>query len=74
MFWLAFKIWGIKNKYKKNYSNVYNSSTVKIKAEKEGEEIKIQKGVRQGDPLSLRLFTAVQESVFLQIHWEKRGL
>lgn len=54
--------------------NVYKKSTAKIKLEKEGGEIKIERGVRQGDPVSPKLFTAVLEEVFRQLNWEEYGI
>ena len=38
------------------------------------EEIKISRGVRQGDPISPKLFTASIEEVFKNCELEKRGI
>lgn len=72
--WQALKSQGIENKYIRVVKNIYDNSKAKIKLEKEGEEIKIERGVRQGDPLSPKLFTAVLEEVFRQLDWENCGL
>ena len=36
--------------------------------------IKIAKGVRQGDTISPKLFTATPESIFRKIDWEEKGM
>lgn len=42
--------------------------------EREGKEIKIDRGVRQDDPVSPKLFTAVLEDVFRQLDWDEYGI
>lgn len=39
--------------------------------ESKGETIKINKGVRQGDLLSPKIFSAVLEAIFRNINWER---
>lgn len=65
------KIQGIENKHIRIIRNVYNSGTAEIKTEREGVEKKYLRDVRQGGPLSPRLFTAVLESVFRQLNRKK---
>lgn len=72
--WQALKNQGVDIKYIRILKNIYLNSTAKIKLEKEGSEIKIKRGVRQGDPVSPKLFTAVLEEVFRQLDWERYGL
>ena len=38
------------------------------------QQINIRRGVRQGDTISSKLFTAALESIFRQLTWETRGL
>ena len=37
-------------------------------------EIKVAKGVRQGDMISPKLFTASLESIFCKTDWERKGI
>ena len=41
---------------------------------KESEIIKIKKGVRQGDTISPKLFTATLDIIFRRFNWENKGL
>ncbi|GBP48050.1 Retrovirus-related Pol polyprotein from type-1 retrotransposable element R2 [Eumeta japonica] len=72
--WQALKNQGIENKYIRILKNICDNSETKIKPEKEGKEIKIERGLRQGDSLSPQLFTAILKEVFRQLDWEQCGL
>ena len=55
--------------------DIYTDATARIhRNEQVSEEIKILKGVRQGDPLSPKLFTATIQDAFRKIELEERGL
>ena len=41
---------------------------------KESETIRIKRGVRQGDTISPKLFTATLESIFRRLNWEHKGV
>ena len=41
---------------------------------KESEKIRIKRGVRQGDTISPKLFTATLESIFRRLNWEHKGV
>ena len=38
------------------------------------EKIRIKRGVRQGDTISPKLFTATLESIFRRLNWENKGV
>lgn len=56
---------------KKHY---YCNSTAQIKLETAGKEFPIERGVRQGDPISPKLFTAVLEQIYRNLDWSQYGL
>ena len=41
---------------------------------KDSEKIRIKRGVRQGDTISPKLFTATLESIFRRLNWENKGV
>ncbi|XP_045450487.1 uncharacterized protein LOC123659284 [Melitaea cinxia] len=51
-----------------------NQPKEQIQLERVGDEFTIERGVRQGDPLSPKIFTAVLENIFRNIEWEHFGI
>ena len=49
-------------------------SSVTVHLHKEIEKIRIKRGVRQGDTISPKLFTATLESIFRKLNWENNGV
>ncbi|CAG9793426.1 unnamed protein product [Diatraea saccharalis] len=72
--WNALSQLNVEQKYINILKNIYVKSTSRIKLETKGDEIKIERGVRQGDPLSPKIFIAVLECIFRNLNWEKKGI
>ncbi|GBP28564.1 Retrovirus-related Pol polyprotein from type-2 retrotransposable element R2DM; Endonuclease [Eumeta japonica] len=72
--WDSLKNQGIPTVYIKIIKSIYAKSKARIKLESLGETFKIERRVRQGDPLSPKLFSAVLENVFRKLHWNYYGL
>ena len=53
---------------------IYTNSSVTVHLHKESETIRIKRGVRQGDTISPKLFTATPKSVFRRLNWENKGV
>ena len=54
--------------------DIYTDSSVTIHLHKESEKIRIKRGVRQGDTISPKLFTATLENIFRRLNWENKGV
>ena len=65
---------GIEERYVKLLEDIYRGSTATIKLHKTSDKIPIKKGVRQGDTISPKLFTACLEEIFKKLNWEGRGI
>ena len=62
----------ILRKYGDLLSNCDHQSSVTVHLHKESEKIRIKRGVRQGDTISPKLFTATLESIFRRLNWENK--
>ena len=65
---------GIDEPYIRVLEDIYRDSTTTIKLHKKSEKIPIKKGVRQGDTISPKLFTACLEEIFKKLEWENIGM
>ena len=66
---------GVNENYISIIKDIYTDATARFHInEQVSEEIKILKGVRQGDALSPKLFTATIQDAFRKIELEERGL
>ena len=65
---------GIEDVYIDILKHKYTDSPVIVHLHKESEQIRIKRGVRQGDTISPKLFTATLESIFRRLNWENKGL
>lgn len=72
--WTALSKQGVSHKIISILAELYKNNTAKIKTEIEGKTFKIERGVRQGDPISPSLFTAVLEEVFRNLNIDNLGL
>lgn len=72
--WQALIQQGVPKKYVRIIKNIYENSTAQIKLESTGEEFPIARGVRQGDPLSPKLFSAILENIFRNLDWDSFGI
>ena len=60
--------------YSPSHSDEETDSSVTLHLQKESEKIRIKRGVRQGDTISPKLFTATLESIFRRLNWENKGV
>ena len=60
----------MQEKYINIIKETYTEGTAQVRTEKLGRKIKIMKGVRQGDTLSLVMFTAAVEEIFMRMNTE----
>lgn len=68
--WESLKEQGIPTKYISILKAIYSKTSAQIRLEKIGDTFPIKRGVKQGDPISPKLFTALLESVFRKIHFD----
>ena len=64
---------GIDDVYIEILKDIYTDSSVTVYLHKEGEKIRIKRGVRQGDTISPKIFTAALESIFRRLAWDNKG-
>lgn len=72
--WEALLSQGVHEHYVHILSKIYKKSTAQIKTDKIGTKFKVERGVRQGDPISPILFSATLEQIFRDLKWENYGI
>lgn len=72
--WTSLAVQGVEQQYIELLRNLYNNISAKVRLEREGSRFPIEKGVRQGDPLSPKIFSAVLESIFRNLDWDEKGI
>ena len=65
---------GIEDVYIELLKEIYTNSSMTVHLHKESNKINIRRGVRQGDTISPKLFTAAFASIFRRLTLETRGL
>ena len=65
---------GVEAAYITLLRDLYNGATSTLKLHRESDKINLQRGVRQGDNISPKLFTAcLQDAIINKINWEGKG-
>ncbi|KAI8422947.1 hypothetical protein MSG28_014050 [Choristoneura fumiferana] len=72
--WMSLKEQGVDEAYIQIIKSIYKKCKSRIKLETKGDQFPINRGVRQGDPLSPKLFNAVLEYIFRKLDWENYGI
>lgn len=72
--WKALSSQGVSKKVISILRELYKDATAYVKTDTKGKQFKIEKGVRQGDPLSPNLFNCALEEAMRQLNWNNKGL
>ncbi|CAH2215861.1 jg23949, partial [Pararge aegeria aegeria] len=67
--WSTLEKQGVNSAYTSILKKMYDNSKAKIQLESLGEQFPIKRGMRQGDPVSPKIFSAVLEDVFRKLDW-----
>ena len=70
----AIKSQGVEQAYVNMLNHIYQHASAFIRLHKDSDIFKLGKGVRQGDCISPKLFTACLENVFRKLNWEEKGI
>lgn len=72
--WTALSAQGVEQEYIDVIKNIYKDSSAKIQPETIGPTFHIGRGVKQGDPLSPKLFICILDSIIKRLDWHKKGV
>ena len=65
---------GVGELYCRILEDIYKEGTAIIKLHKDTGKVPIKKGVRQGDTISPKLFTACLQEIFKKLNWTNKGI
>ena len=68
----ALKKIGMEHKYIRILRKIYLKSNAEVRTEKVGTTFKLEKGVKQGDPISPKLFTSLLVNVLKEMDWGEK--
>lgn len=71
---LALEAAGIESKYINILKRIYEENYARVVLENPGPVFEVSKGVKQGDPISPRIFKTVLEYAFRQLNWDNFGI
>lgn len=71
--WNCLREQGIHTKYINILQTIYKETQAKVKLERVGTTFPINRGVKQGDPISPKLFTALLETIFRNMNIEDQS-
>lgn len=66
----------IDSRYTNLIRHIYNKAVLHVRIDEDmmTDQVKVEKGIRQGDSISPKLFTLALEDVFKDINWEGKGV
>ena len=70
--WSTLASWGVQTEIITLLEKIYKKCTAQIRLDSLGRNFKIERGVRQGDPLSPNVFNAILEQAFRKLDWKGR--
>ena len=65
---------GIPSSIIKIIERVYSNLRARIVTDQRGRNFNVEKGIKQGDPLSSLIFISALEGVFRELEWKNKGL
>lgn len=66
----------IDTRYSRLIEYIYKKATIQMIIDEDTttDKIKVEKGIRQGDTISPKLFTLALEDIFKKLSWQNKGI